>query len=147
MQERYDYDINHIYIMVDPNEKEWIKLGEAKDLYGRLSGYNVGSRGKRCTFYETWDVPITFRDKDLHQKMRAISEDQDHEWFKVDPADASAMIDEVVDQVWLKHDPEHAMHIIDEHVMSDDEWATVEIDQLTPRACDAVLDRFKRAYC
>jgi hypothetical protein len=143
-------DINNIYIMIDPNQSGWVKLGETIDLKSRLVTYNTGSRGKQCTYHDTWDVPASFRDKDLHHLMREISEEQDDEWFKVDADEASAMIDGVIDEVWDRYDPEHLMHTIDEHDVSTfdaDEWARVEIDQMTPSACDAVLDRFKQAYC
>ena len=143
-------DINNIYIMIDPNQSGWVKLGETVDLKGRLVTYNTGSRGKQCSYHDTWDVPASFRDKHLHHLMREISEGQDDEWFKVDADDAAAMIDRVVDEWWDQYDPEHMMHTIDEHDVSTfdaDDWARVEIDQMTPSACDAVLDRFKQAYC
>ena len=144
---RLTQEIRYLYIMVDPNQPEWIKFGEAQCLPTRLTAYNVGSRGKQCSFHETWEVPSSIRDKDMHGKLRAVSDGQDHEWFKVDADDAANVIDAAVDAVWDEVDPDHNMHTIDEHMIDDiqgDDWAKVGIDMLTPTACDVLLDRFKR---
>ena len=140
-----DPEIKHLYIMVDPREPEWIKFGEAQNLASRLTSYNVGSRGKLCTYHDTWDVPASVRDSDMHAKLRAVSDGQDHEWFKVDADVAANAIDKAVDAVWDEVDPEHNMHTIDEHMIDEihgDDWAKVGINMLTPTACDVILDRF-----
>ena len=135
-------DVKHIYIMVDTKQPGWIKLGEAVDVKARLSSYNTGSRGRTCSYHDTWDVPASMRDTDLHAELRAISEEQDHEWFRVDADDAASLIDEIVDRAWDERDPDHAMHTIDEYMIDDihgDDWAKVGIGMMTPAACDKVL--------
>ena len=142
---KHEDNIRYLYIMVDPNQPGWIKFGEAQNLANRLTAYNVGSRGKQCRYHDTWDVPASVHDKDMHAKLRAVSEDQDHEWFKVDADEAANVIDAAVDAVWDEIDPEHNMHTIDEYMIDDihgDDWAKVDIDMLTPAACDVILDRW-----
>ena len=142
---RLTQEIKYLYIMVDPNQPGWIKFGEAQCLASRLSQYNVGSRGKKCRYHDTWEVPSNVKDKDMHVELRAVSDSQEYEWFKVDADDAANVIDAAVDAIWDEIDPEHNMHIIDEHMIDDiqgDDWAKVEIDMLTPAACDVLLDKF-----
>ena len=133
----------NLYLLRDPNEPDWLKLGETVDLYTRLSTYNTGSRGKQKHYVETWDIPPTMGDK--HFWSRLADFERDDEWFRVPEDVAVEILDAAVDAAWEAYDPDFVARTVEAHEIGDVDWETVEIGQLSPEAADLILERFKAA--
>ena len=134
----------NIYLLRDPNEPDWLKLGHSVELRKRLATYNTGSRGKKKYFLETWDIPEHMSDAAFWPYLSDF--ERDDEWFRVSEEIALEIIDKAVDEVWESHDPSFVQNTVTlaDVEVDDVDWSLVEIDQLAPEAADLILDRFRQ---
>ena len=134
----------YIYLLRDPNEPDWLKLGETKDPRSRLTTYNTGSRGKQKHYVEVWDIPPAMGDKHFWVHLERF--DRDGEWFRVSEDEAVEILDAAVDAAWESHDPDYVQKTVTlaDVEVDDVDWGMVEIDQMTPEAADLIIDRFKQ---
>ena len=134
----------NLYLLRDPNEPEWLKLGETTDPKNRLITYNTGSRGKQKYYVETWDIPPTMGDRHFWPHLSDF--DRDGEWFRVSEDEAVEILDAAVDSSGESHDPDYVQKTVTlaDVEVDDVDWSMVEIDQMTPEAADLIIDRFKQ---
>ena len=133
----------YLYVLRDPNEPDWLKLGETTNPKHRLTTYNTGSRGKQQHYVEIWDIPPTMGDKHFWSHLADF--ERDDEWFRVPEDVAVEILDAAVDAAWESYDPDFVARTVEAHEIDDIDWETVEIDQLSPEAADLILERFKAA--
>lgn len=83
-----------VYVIVNPNFPDWVKVGMAVDSEDRLNGYQTSSPYRDYALVATWDVTDRrSAESEAHQKMQEVYERRS-EWFKCTPEQAQEIVSE-----------------------------------------------------
>ena len=81
-----------VYIITNPNFRDWVKVGMAVDSEDRLNGYQTSSPFRDYALYKSW--PVSDRraaESEAHTHLEKTF-DRRGEWFKCTPEEAEASI-------------------------------------------------------
>lgn len=81
-----------VYIITNPNFRDWVKVGMAVDSEDRLNGYQTSSPFRDYALYKSW--PVSDRrsaESEAHTYLEKTF-DRRGEWFKCTPEEAEAAI-------------------------------------------------------
>jgi hypothetical protein len=86
-----------VYIVVNPNFPEWVKVGMAIDSEDRLSGYQTSSPYRDYALVSSWDVnDRRAAESEAHSKLQKLYERRS-EWFKCTPEQAQEAVSTIVE--------------------------------------------------
>lgn len=81
-----------VYIIVNPNFPEWVKVGMAIDAEDRLNGYQTSSPFRDYTLKYSWDVNNRrAAESEAHSGLQKLYERRS-EWFKCTPEQAQEIV-------------------------------------------------------
>ena len=81
-----------VYIITNPNFRDWVKVGMAVDSEDRLNGYQTSSPFRDYALYKSW--PVSDRraaESEAHTHLEKTF-DRRGEWFKCTPEEAESAI-------------------------------------------------------
>jgi len=85
-----------VYVIVNPNFPEWVKVGMAVDAADRLNGYQTSSPFRDYVLKYSWDVnDRRAAESDAHSELQKLYERRS-EWFKCTPEQAQEVVSGIV---------------------------------------------------
>ena len=85
-----------VYVIVNPNFPEWVKVGMAVDAADRLNGYQTSSPFRDYVLNYSWDVnDRRAAESDAHSELQKLYERRS-EWFKCTPEQAQEVVSGLV---------------------------------------------------
>ena len=85
-----------VYVIVNPNFPEWVKVGMAVDAADRLNGYQTSSPFRDYVLNYSWDVKDRrAAESEAHSKLQKLYERRS-EWFKCTPEQAQEVVSGLV---------------------------------------------------
>lgn len=84
-----------VYVIVNPNFSEWVKVGMAVDSEDRLNGYQTSSPFRDYALVSSWDVnDRRAAETEAHTELQKLYERRS-EWFKCTPEQAQEVVSEI----------------------------------------------------
>jgi hypothetical protein len=81
-----------VYVIVNPNFSEWVKVGMAVDSEDRLNGYQTSSPFRDYALVSSWDVnDRRAAETEAHTELQKLYERRS-EWFKCTPEQAQGVV-------------------------------------------------------
>jgi hypothetical protein len=81
-----------VYVIVNPNFSEWVKVGMAVDSEDRLNGYQTSSPFRDYALVSSWDVnDRRAAETEAHTELQKLYERRS-EWFKCTPEQAQEVV-------------------------------------------------------
>jgi hypothetical protein len=81
-----------VYVIVNPNFSEWVKVGMAVDSEDRLNGYQTSSPFRDYALVSSWDVnDRRAAETEAHIELQKLYERRS-EWFKCTPEQAQEVV-------------------------------------------------------
>ena len=81
-----------VYVIVNPNFSEWVKVGMAIDSEDRLNGYQTSSPFRDYALVSSWDVnDRRAAETEAHVELQKLYERRS-EWFKCTPEQAQEVV-------------------------------------------------------
>lgn len=81
-----------VYVIVNPNFSEWVKVGMAIDSEDRLNGYQTSSPFRDYALVYSWDVnDRRAAETEAHIELQKLYERRS-EWFKCTPEQAQEVV-------------------------------------------------------
>lgn len=81
-----------VYVIVNPNFSEWVKVGMAVDAADRLNGYQTSSPFRDYVLNYSWDVnDRRAAESEAHSELQKLYERRS-EWFKCTPEQAQEVV-------------------------------------------------------
>ncbi len=81
-----------VYVIVNPNFSEWVKVGMAVDSEDRLNGYQTSSPFRDYAIVSSWDVnDRRAAETEAHIELQKLYERRS-EWFKCTPEQAQGVV-------------------------------------------------------
>ena len=81
-----------VYVIVNPNFSEWVKVGMAIDSEDRLNGYQTSSPFRDYALVSSWDVnDRRAAETEAHIELQKLYERRS-EWFKCTPEKAQEVV-------------------------------------------------------
>ena len=81
-----------VYVIVNPNFSEWVKVGMAVDSEDRLNGYQTSSPFRDYALISSWDVnDRRAAETEAHTELQKLYERRS-EWFKCTPEQAQEVV-------------------------------------------------------
>ena len=81
-----------VYIITNPNFRDWVKVGMAVDAEDRLNGYQTSSPFRDYELYKSWSVADRrSAESEAHSYLEKTF-DRRGEWFKCTPEEAEAVV-------------------------------------------------------
>jgi hypothetical protein len=81
-----------VYVIVNPNFSEWVKVGMAVDAADRLNGYQTSSPFRDFVLNYSWDVnDRRAAESEAHSELQKLYERRS-EWFKCTPEQAQEVV-------------------------------------------------------
>ena len=81
-----------VYVIVNPNFSEWVKVGMAVDSEDRLNGYQTSSPFRNYALVSSWDVnDRRAAETEAHIELQKLYERRS-EWFKCTPEQAQGVV-------------------------------------------------------
>ena len=81
-----------VYVIVNPNFSEWVKVGMAVDSEDRLNGYQTSSPFRNYALVSSWDVnDRRAAETEAHIELQKLYERRS-EWFKCTPEQAQEVV-------------------------------------------------------
>lgn len=81
-----------VYVIVNPNFSEWVKVGMAIDSEDRLNGYQTSSPFRDYALVSSWDVnDRRAAETEAHIELQKLYERRS-EWFKCTPEQAQEVV-------------------------------------------------------
>ena len=81
-----------VYVIVNPNFSEWVKVGMAIDSEDRLNGYQTSSPFRDYALVSSWDVnDRRAAETEAHTELQKLYERRS-EWFKCTPEQAQGVV-------------------------------------------------------
>ena len=81
-----------VYVIVNPNFPEWVKVGMAVDAADRLNGYQTSSPFRDYVLNYSWDVKDRrAAESEAHSELQKLYERRS-EWFKCTPEQAQEVV-------------------------------------------------------
>jgi hypothetical protein len=81
-----------VYVIVNPNFSEWVKVGMAVDSEDRLNGYQTSSPFRDYALVSSWDVnDRRAAETEAHVELQKLYERRS-EWFKCTPEQAQEVV-------------------------------------------------------
>ena len=81
-----------VYVIVNPNFSEWVKVGMAIDSEDRLNGYQTSSPFRDYALVSSWDVnDRRAAETEAHTELQKLYERRS-EWFKCTPEQAQEVV-------------------------------------------------------
>ena len=81
-----------VYVIVNPNFSEWVKVGMAVDAADRLNGYQTSSPFRDYVLNYSWDVKDRrAAESEAHSELQKLYERRS-EWFKCTPEQAQEVV-------------------------------------------------------
>ena len=85
-----------VYVIVNPNFSEWVKVGMAVDSEDRLNGYQTSSPFRDYALISSWDVnDRRAAETEAHTELQKLYERRS-EWFKCTPEQAQEVVSGIV---------------------------------------------------
>jgi len=85
-----------VYVIVNPNFSEWVKVGMAVDAADRLNGYQTSSPFRDYVLNYSWDVnDRRAAESEAHSELQKLYERRS-EWFKCTPEQAQEVVSGIV---------------------------------------------------
>jgi hypothetical protein len=85
-----------VYVIVNPNFPEWVKVGMAVDAADRLNGYQTSSPFRDYVLNYSWDVnDRRAAESEAHSELQKLYERRS-EWFKCTPEQAQEVVSGIV---------------------------------------------------
>lgn len=85
-----------VYVIVNPNFPEWVKVGMAVDAADRLNGYQTSSPFRDYVLNYSWDVKDRrAAESEAHSELQKLYERRS-EWFKCTPEQAQEVVSGIV---------------------------------------------------
>ena len=85
-----------VYVIVNPNFSEWVKVGMAVDAADRLNGYQTSSPFRDYMLNYSWDVnDRRAAESEAHSELQKLYERRS-EWFKCTPEQAQEVVSGIV---------------------------------------------------
>jgi hypothetical protein len=85
-----------VYVIVNPNFPEWVKVGMAVDAADRLNGYQTSSPFRDFVLNYSWDVnDRRSAESEAHSELQKVYERRS-EWFKCTPEQAQEVVSGIV---------------------------------------------------
>ena len=85
-----------VYVIVNPNFSEWVKVGMAIDSEDRLNGYQTSSPFRDYMLNYKWDVnDRRAAESEAHTELQKLYERRS-EWFKCTPEQAQEVVSGIV---------------------------------------------------
>jgi len=85
-----------VYVIVNPNFSEWVKVGMAVDSEDRLNGYQTSSPFRDYALVSSWDVnDRRAAEAEAHGELQKLYERRS-EWFKCTPEQAQEVVSGIV---------------------------------------------------
>ena len=85
-----------MYVIVNPNFPEWVKVGMAVDAADRLNGYQTSSPFRDYVLNYSWDVKDRrAAESEAHSELQKLYERRS-EWFKCTPEQAQEVVSGIV---------------------------------------------------
>ena len=85
-----------VYVIVNPNFPEWVKVGMAVDAADRLNGYQTSSPFRDYVLNYSWDVKDRrAAESESHSELQKLYERRS-EWFKCTPEQAQEVVSGIV---------------------------------------------------
>ena len=85
-----------VYVIVNPNFSEWVKVGMAVDSEDRLNGYQTSSPFRDYALVSSWDVnDRRAAETEAHIELQKLYERRS-EWFKCTPEQAQEVVSGLV---------------------------------------------------
>lgn len=85
-----------VYVIVNPNFSEWVKVGMAVDAADRLNGYQTSSPFRDYVLNYSWDVKDRrAAESEAHSELQKLYERRS-EWFKCTPEQAQEVVSGIV---------------------------------------------------
>ena len=84
-----------VYVIVNPNFSEWVKVGMAVDSEDRLNGYQTSSPFRDYALVSSWDVnDRRAAETEAHTELQKLYERRS-EWFKCTPEQAQEVVSRI----------------------------------------------------
>ena len=84
-----------VYVIVNPNFSEWVKVGMAVDSEDRLNGYQTSSPFRDYALVSSWDVnDRRAAETEAHIELQKLYERRS-EWFKCTPEQAQGVVSRI----------------------------------------------------
>jgi len=84
-----------VYVIVNPNFSEWVKVGMAVDSEDRLNGYQTSSPFRDYALVSSWDVnDRRAAETEAHIELQKLYERRS-EWFKCTPEQAQEVVSRI----------------------------------------------------
>ena len=81
-----------VYVIINPNFSEWVKVGMAVDSEDRLNGYQTSSPFRDYALVSSWDVnDRRAAETEAHIELQKLYERRS-EWFKCTPEQAQGVV-------------------------------------------------------
>tara|TARA_E500000318_G_scaffold74257_1_gene68911 strand:+ start:70 stop:537 length:468 start_codon:yes stop_codon:yes gene_type:complete len=81
-----------VYVIVNPNFSEWVKVGMAVDSEDRLNGYQTSSPFRDYALVSSWDVnDRRAAETEAHTELQKLYKRRS-EWFKCTPEQAQEVV-------------------------------------------------------
>ena len=85
-----------VYVIVNPNFFEWVKVGMAIDSEDRLNGYQTSSPYRDYSLVSSWEVnDRRAAEAEAHSELQKLYERRS-EWFKCTPEQAQEVVSDLV---------------------------------------------------
>ena len=85
-----------VYVIVNPNFFEWVKVGMAIDSEDRLNGYQTSSPYRDYSLVSSWEVnDRRAAEAEAHSELQKLYERRS-EWFKCTPEQAQEVVSGIV---------------------------------------------------
>lgn len=85
-----------VYVIVNPNFFEWVKVGMAIDSEDRLNGYQTSSPYRDYSLVSSWEVDDRrAAEAEAHSELQKLYERRS-EWFKCTPEQAQEVVSGLV---------------------------------------------------
>ena len=85
-----------VYVIVNPNFSEWVKVGMAVDSEDRLNGYQTSSPYRDYALVSSWEVnDRRAAEAEAHSELQKLYERRS-EWFKCTPEQAQEVVSGIV---------------------------------------------------
>jgi hypothetical protein len=85
-----------VYVIVNPNFPEWVKVGMAVDAADRLNNYQTSSPFRDYVLNYSWDVnDRRAAESEAHSELQKLYERRS-EWFKCTPEQAQEVVSNLV---------------------------------------------------
>jgi len=94
---RYESSVEgQVYVIVNPNFFEWVKVGMAVDSEDRLNGYQTSSPYRDYALVSSWEVnDRRAAEAEAHSELQKLYERRS-EWFKCTPEQAQEVVSGIV---------------------------------------------------